>query len=460
MLSHRATHVRRFTLLAVPLLVAASLTVVIASTTPASGQSGGASTSTLPNAGVLRLHLGATDEFRFQVPAPSPAGQYVDTTPPTTQSVGISSGCRLSLGAGGLAELTASGGSVGFVGDAIGVRGPGEGNGQPCGRIDGSQLLAMRLMMPGKAIDFAEIDIEGKFDAKLEVNGYFIDADDSCSSPPATTLMKSETYDLTTGSDSGPDSGDGDNYRLRFPENVEDKGNLVAVNTAVNCLTFEVVTGGVSLEGGSDGTEPCDTNDGCIEPSLGQTIDDTATLNTFTSDSLFHLIEADGVLACGGFADLTEAGITSHVERLDNIGGGCGAAIPYDQASSTETTVCNPDPEGQADQCTFFRKDLLGQQAQFYWTVTWAAADETYMPHDTQFDFGDGRGYVDAQFCLADGTNGDPDGFPDLPPSAGAPATGPFDPYCVLETHSVLQGDGRVVVTERYYGQLDPGSRR
>lgn len=462
MLTKRATKLGTFG--PVLLAVAGLLVVAVLQATPASSDSGGASTGGLPDAGVLRLKLGATDEFRFQVPAVSPSGHYIDTSPATTQSVGVSAGCRLSLGAGNLAELTSNVGTVGFVGDAIGVRGPGEGGGQPCGRVDApSQLLAMRLGsgLSGKAIDFAEIDIEGKFNAVLQVKGYFLGAGETCSSPPDEKLMKSEQYDLTAGSDSGPDSGDLDNYRLRFPKNVEDAdGNLVAVNTAVNCLTFNAISGGVSLEGGSDGTDACDALDGCIEPSLGDTIDDTtAGASTFTTDSLFHLIETDGVLACGGTATLTEAGITSFVERqTTNADGNPCTPIPYDQSSSTVTGVCNPEGGSSFSQCTFFRKDLFGQVPQFFWTVTWNPAADTYQPHNTQFDFSDGRGFVDAQLCLAD-TNGD--GFPELPPSAPPAPPGSFDPWCVVETHSTLDIDtGLLSTTERYFGIGDPGSRK
>jgi hypothetical protein len=448
---------RRF----VPLIVlGATVAIIVGTLTPASAQSSGASTSTIHEAGVLRLRLGAQDHFRFQVPAPSPPGHYIDTTPlPTTQSLTIQSGCRLAA-TSGLAELSASGGQgqVGFFGDSLGVReGP---SGQPCGQIDSpNQLLALKLGtgLAGKAIDFAEIDIEGKFNAKLEVNGYSIDAADSCSSPAPTQLVASEMYDLTIGSDSGPDSGDGDNYRLRFPKLAEDEaGNPVAVKTAANCITFKATAGAVSLEGGSDGTQPCDTADGCIEPSLGQTIDDTAAgAPTFTTDSLFHLIEADGVLDCGDDpVSQTNGGITTTVARLDNVGGAPCTPVPYNLDSSQGPEGCDPDDEGFL-QCIFLQKDLDEQQAQFFWKVEWAPEEGSYMEEPTQFDFGTGT-FVPLQLCgeSTGPVENPPAGFPTFYPTPSS------DPWCAVNTQTELQPDGQVVVTEIFFGVADPTGRR
>jgi hypothetical protein len=427
-------------------------------TTGASGETGG-STSTLHNAGVLRLHLGAQDNFSFQVPAPSPPGHYIPTVPPTTQSVAVSSGCKLPT-TGSLAAFSVepSSASPGFFADSIGVRVNSEGNGQPCGRIDSpSQVLAMKLGpgLSGKMIDFAEIDIEGKFDAVLDIYGYSVTG--AC--PPSNHDPEFDDagahghYDMTLGgSDSGPDSADGDNYRLRFPE---------AGMTAVNCLVFKPSAGGTSLEGGSDGTGPCDASDGCIEPSLGQTIDDTsAGAATFTTDSLFHLIEADGVLDCGDAVEQTNNGITTTVARLANAGGGTCTPIPYNQDSSQDTEACNPDdPDGAFLQCIFLQKDIDEQQAQFFWKVVWAPEDGSYMEEPTQFDFGDGNGFVALQLC---GPSTGPV-VPPFPPELGFPTFYPSpstDPWCVVNTQTNLQSNGQVVVTEIFFGQFDPTGRR
>jgi hypothetical protein len=417
----------------------------------------------LQDGGVLRLHLGASDYFAFQVPAASPAGHYVDPSPQAHQTLTAANNCKVTLGAGNLATLGASGGTVGDFADSLGVKSTSEGNGQSCGRMDTlTQILGLGLgsasTMSDKLIDFAEIDIEGKFNANLQIKGYAVDGG-ACPPSNDTNLVKTENYNLTAGSDSGPDSGDGDNYRLRFPKfGLDGSGNAsVPTFTAVDCLTFKATSGGTSLEGGSDGTKAI-----CLDPlehcttSLGQTIDDTtAGAATNTSDSLFHLIEADGVLTCtdNGSNGVTQGGDgtpETTLERFDNVSGPC-VPIPYDQDSSvSDGGSCNPADPTFA-QCIFFFKDLLGQQAQFVWTVTWEPEPGTYQESATQFDFG--AGFHDISLCDPD--NGDTDTLPQLSGD---------DPFCVFDTHTVLVGGDpgapMVQVTEKYYGVNDPGGAR
>jgi hypothetical protein len=256
------------------------------------------------------------------------------------------------------------------------------------------------------------------------------------------------------GSDSGPDSGDGDNYRLRFPK---------VGTTAVNCLVFKAVTGSSSLEGGADGTGACDALDGCVEPSLGQSIDDNPNanppINTTTSDSLFHLVEADGALDCddNGTNGVTQGGDgtpKTTIERFDNVDGSTCTPIPFLQDSSVSngTDNCQPSDPTFA-QCILFQKDLLGQQAQFVWTVVWEPEPGQYQESATEFDFG--AGFNAVQLCNPD--DGDLDSLPELPDNG--------DPFCVFDTHTVLDGAGPggepfVVVTEKYYGVNDPGGAR
>ena len=104
------------------------------------------------------------------------------------------------------------------------------------------ERLSAGAVPPRKAIDYAEIDLEGKFGVTVKVDGYFVRSN-------GPVLMKSETY-ATSGPDSGPDSADGDNFRIRYPK---------VGKTAVNRLVFSIIgtTGAASLEGGADGTAAC-----------------------------------------------------------------------------------------------------------------------------------------------------------------------------------------------------------
>ena len=405
---------------------------------PASGQTQG-QTGTLGNAGVLRLRLGAQDHLRFEPPTGSA----------TTQSLSVGSQCRLSPPSSSLAIFSATGSGnsyPGFNGDAIGVKGGGEGQGTPCGRIDPGQTLTMDLGsdLDGKLIDFAELDVELKGNATLLVAGYLVDES-------GATFMGDDEY-FSDGSDSGPDSGDLDNYRIRFPKDGS--------KTTVNRLVFSIGSvGGASLEGGSDGTGACDTQDSAAcNPGLGQTTDHDPNTQGIqpTTDSLFHLVRADGVLDCGQTAD-PQGGNgepLNSLVRLDNATGTPAECIPipYDLESDVIGT----------QQFTTLLKDLLGQDAQFEWTVTWAPEVGTYMEDETQFDFDLDGTFSKIQLCLPDGTVGPADGFPDLPVSLEDPPA--RDPWCVKFTSTTLitggPNNGKVVVTETYYGKGDPTGRR
>jgi hypothetical protein len=429
---------------------AIALFVLILPATVASGDTS-ASTSTL-DAGVLGLHLGAgaaDDYFGFH-PA-SASGEYGGSFT-KQQFIGAPTGCKLTtLSGDALMSVTAgqSSGSPfpGFVTNSIGIGAKNEGSGQPCGRIDPTQKLNLSIGsgLTGKFIDYAEIDLEGKFGANVLVKGYL-----------GSNFVEDEEY-LTSGPDSSPDSGDLDNFRIRFP---------ISGTTLVDRIEISLIgsPGGASLEGGSDGTNACDGVDannlpdenslGCADFSLGQDLG--------TKDTLFHLVEVDGFLDCGQTAPPQGGGTTplNILERLDNVDGAECAPIPFNLDSTTGTELCSTE-ETNFLQCVLLQKDLLGQDAQFYWTVTWAPEPGEYQESDTQFDFGNGP--QDLQLCLADAAG---DGFPDLPLTESiADPPDAVDPWCVVETSTVLQfdpvgGETFVVVTERYFGSGDPLGKR
>ena len=414
---------------------AITVLILVLPATVASGSA--ASTSTLVDGGVLRLALGTTDRLTFH--EPDGIGGY-ETSAAGTQSITNSSGCRLAPG-GDLVTFSPVpiNNSVGFVSDAIGVRGSSEGNGQPCGRIDApNQQLILDLGdgLAGKVIDYAEIDLELKFGATALVTG-FLDG---------TPVGLAEDYS-STGSDSGPDSADGDNYRIRFPQEG---------TTTVDRLVISISspTGGASLEGGADGTPACDGFDSpaCAgEGSLG------GPTNLNTTDTLFHLLEADGALDCTTNNVATQGGNgtpTNTLTRVENVGGATCTPIPYNLDSSIDQ--CEDVP---SYQCILLQKDLLGQNAQFFWHVAWVPEPGEYQEQDTQFNYG--FGYQDLQLCLAD--DGDLDAFPELPPkAANAPAGAPDpDPWCVVFTSTTLDpATGLVTVEEEYYGSGDPLGKR
>lgn len=420
----------------------AALVVVATLLTPGSAQGQSVSTSTLQDGGVLRLRTGAEDHFRFE----PTSGSAV----PQTWS---SPGCKVMPSSGSLVSLTSN--TVppssnnrtfpGFFGDAFGVGSNSEGNGQPCGRIDQGQELTLRLngsQLSGRIGDYAELDIEAKFGATIVVE-LWLDAGST------STMTGSRSVPTGTTSDSGPDSGDLDNFRIRVPKNGTALFNRVVMRT-------DTPGASVSLEGGADGTPACnagtDPGSDCETFSLGETIDDTSTVDTSTTDSLFHLVEVDGFLDCGDppTDPVGDPGNPiSILERLSNVGDPDNSdcvPIPYNLDSSTSAAICDDlsDP-----QCILLQKDLLGQAAQFYWTVTWVPEPGQYQETETQFDFG--AGFQDLQLCLQDSPD-DPDLLPELPPGV---------PWCVMSTSSVFDPvSGKTTVTEKYFGSLDPTGRR
>ena len=217
-----------------------------------------------PDGGVVRLHLGASDYFRFD--APDGSGGYVAGTaaPITVSNCVVTTSGVMTLGA-----IPATG-KVGLVADGIGTQTKGEGKGQPCGRADGpAEGLVVKLgsELTGKKIDFAELDVEGKFNVLVRANLY-LDG----------VQVGTATQGFGTRSDSGPDSGDGDNERWRLA--AEGGSVFDEIRFSVDPTT---PTGAFSLEGGADGTVP-------VPGGLGTAL--------ATTDSLFHLTEGFGTLDC------------------------------------------------------------------------------------------------------------------------------------------------------------------
>ena len=143
---------------------------ILAISPGASGQDPPSLSDSLADVGVVRLHLGAQDYVRFD--AANGTGGYTPGTPaPITASK-----CVATVAPGPLAFTTAPSGSrLGLVADGLGVKVNAEGNGQSCGRVDGTaQTLSLALAgsLADREIDFAELDIEGKFNAQVRAELY------------------------------------------------------------------------------------------------------------------------------------------------------------------------------------------------------------------------------------------------------------------------------------------------
>src|SRR4029453_7132680 len=335
------------------LLSVSALVALPGSTSPV--QTPDVTTSSLPDGGVVRLHLGPSDFFRFD--APDGSGGY---TPGTPAPISVARWAASTSGVMAIQAGPASG-RLGLVAEGLGVRVGGEGQGQPCGQVNGTgQSLSLTLSGPlaGTFMDRAELDIEGKFDATVRGELYL-----------GSALVGVETLDTGALSDSGPDSGTDDNYRWVIP--APDAAPVLFDRLLLRGDP-STPNGGFSLAGGAEGTAPA-------PGGLGETLG--------TSDSLFHLVGADGVLDCGDQASTGGAGNPSPtVDRPRNRQANPDDCEPIVYALDSGV-------EGET-QFVFLGKDL-GTQAQlrpaFKWTIGWLPETATYpVVRTTRIDTGSG----------------------------------------------------------------------
>ena len=290
---------------------------------------------------MVQLHLGSDGEYvKFQ--PPSSSGQ------PPTQQVITSKKCVATLPS--LLKITPQpappAGAVGLFDHGIGVSTSGEGGGTPCGRVDGpSQALTLSLGGPlaGNLISFAELDIEGKFNVTVLAQAF-----------QGTTPVGSVQLKTGTNSDSGPDSGDGDNYRWRIEPSVP-------FDTLVLSVDQSTPNGAFSLEGGADGTAP--------DP-LGTALK--------TNDSLFQLADFTGVLDCG--------------QTAPTVG---GSGTPAATLARGQNTSCQKIPyllrtEDNGGLQSVLLQKVLGNQAtaNFTMTIVWDPELASNPLKATKIDYG------------------------------------------------------------------------
>ena len=353
--------------------------------------------------GVLRLHMGGSSDY-FRYDAKSGATYVPGTAEPlTASSCAVVSPLPTSMTITPTPNGGSSKGGVGLVVHSIGVTVKGEGNGTPCGQVNGvSQALDLKLagQLAGLKMDYAELDVEGKFGvtvkAQLYLNG---------------TLVRTELLP-TGGPDSGPDSADGDNFRWRLPSTT----SLVFFDEIKLSVDASTPTGAFSLEGGSDGTLP---QPGGLGASLG------------TSDSLFHITNGDGVLQCGGSASENGTGGAPSITVTLQSGTGC-QDVPFLLTVSNDNGL----------QAASFQK--VGGTNNVYYpvTITWPVEASNYPIPPTQIKYGDGPLHP---LVWCDGTPAAP-----IQPSAD-------EPWCLVDHHTTLAGTDQMQVTEVLYGKGDPG---
>ena len=350
--------------------------------------SGGVVYSCTADQGLLRLHLGTSDYFRFEPVAGAATNQAINT-----------SGCNATLATSPrLVTLTSgpSGSTVGQRRDSLGVQ-FNEGNGEPCAQVNNTGTNGQSLILSlgsaaavdGALVDWAEIDFERKYDGVVRAE--FFDG-----GPQGTSVGQLLLGCSATLSDCGPDSGDGDNFRLDTKNPPGGQPSPGPFDTIVLRPDASGASNGAfSLEGGADGTTP---------GPVGSTL----ALNR--SDSLFHvitheLITYDGTLDCEDTVTVDvpsnpgSPSTSSSVARMQNKEGDC-ALVPYTLDAGFDSAA--------GRQTVDFVVGLTGQPtAQFEWILEWDPEPATYpIANTTTVDFGDGPDPL--QWC---GGTYDPDGL-------------------------------------------------
>jgi len=353
------------------------------------------SATAIEGGGVLQLHVGNDGQYvKFQPPSGT-------SQQPSQQAITVKK-CVATMPS--LLKVTPQpappAGAVGFFDTGFGVSVAGEGNGTPCGRVDGlSQALMISLggSLAGKLVSFAELDIEGKFNVTVLAQGY-----------QGNLLVGSDQLKTGTSSDSGPDSADGDNYRWRIEL-------AKPFDTLVLSVDPSTANGAFSLEGGADGTDP-----GPLGTALG------------TKDSLFQLSDFTGVLDCNQTAPTVGGSGTpaATLARGQNVS--C-QKIPYALRTSVDGGV----------QSVLLDK-VLGTQvgANFTLTIVWTPEQASNPLPATKIDYDGPAGTPPQAVFWCGGTT-------------AAPVSVSGQAWCLTSQQASLVG-GKVQLTERYFGFGDP----
>lgn len=228
-----------------------------------------------------------------------------------------------------LLELDAFGGELGHVSDSFGVRSSGDGNGEPCARVEASdgEAISVKLgtAMFGYLMTAVDVDLELKGNAVVYVEYLY-----------QGSIVDDHTFDPESPSDDGPDSGDLDNWRY-FHRPTDGEAPVL-----FDEVKFTPTNGTLSLEGGSDGTDP-----GSLDPG--------------NNWSQFEVVPTyDGDINCGDTETISEEGIaTSGDVTMHSENDGDGWAI------SPEICVLKPYNAWVEDDALAFVPELDGYTARY-----------------------------------------------------------------------------------------------
>jgi hypothetical protein len=333
------------------------------------------------------------------------------------QHLGVSTGCTMSTSGASVMKISASSASPskspvpGLKDHRLGVGQKGEGTGEPCTRInkDLGQALTFTLDLgPNMAIDYAEIDINFKYNGEAGWR-IFYQGDQVA----AGTLA-------CTGSDCGPDSGADDNKRLILGNFDTTPGRTLFDRIELTATTPP--NGAISVEGGQDPDER-----GPLGMSLG------------TFDTVFRVVEVfDGELDCGdGFTE-SESGVVGSFFRLDNFGGATCSPKPYNAEASAE------------DGTVYFAPSGSEQDARYRGTLTFGERAATNpITNRLEYDPEDDGSFKVVPWCDSVTYDGEPPVVIDAEVPDG-------DTWCITGESTVVASPGYVTTTWSVFGYGDP----
>ena len=382
--------------------------------------------------GVLHLQMDSGgDRFLF-VPSDGgdPTEQLLTTTTPTS--------CKLTETAdASLVQLVGSGSQTGkkpFAGlkdHRLGVGQNGEGNGEPCARINGDlgQALTLGLQAAdqGQSIDYAEIDLGFKFSGSATIQLY----------RSGNKVGADIPVPCSGASDCGPDSGSSDNERvILYLDPLDNPGSghwqAFKIDGVFDTIVIKPSTTAsssvVSLEGGSNGSPP---------GPLGVELE--------TDDTLFRVVNAfDGVLDCAENEILIEGeDATFSVTRGFDTNGGCKG--PTDGLLFTFDAGTDGD-ELFVDFITEPVDENADTVAQFLEVITWQfdsppdvdAGDDQHRTLSYDDHVGDPKRTM--PWCLTDPR----DEAGNLPVGTVSDPVDPFDYVPLGHTSCLIESNSRV----------------
>lgn len=434
---------RAFRSKSIALTIAAVMLATLIPTAFAQEEPPGPNGPVTGNESVLFLTRGADDLFHWEGASENIRVRKNDCT-------------AITFSGADLVTVEAIGGALGDVKDGFGVLSASEGSGEPCGRIDApDQSVAVELsgLLSDYAMSRVDLDLELKFDATATLT-FHLDGspltfdsvrrvDGGVAHPVDGGVV---TIDPDSdSSDNGPDSKDGDNYRVYAePLDCDVEAGLPCNPVLFDRIEISATQGSVSLEGGADLASST-----LSATSIGQIYEpgvDDVDIDTKKVSSQFGIVGTyDGTLECGDTVRIGNGTSEAQGTFTRLVYGDCATKF-YDLVTSADTIDFAP------------ASGSVARYSALLTSIPYTSANP--VPQKLEYD-PDGDGplvYKDMQWCLTEPADW---AAVSDPPTTVLPSG---ETWCIIDAATVLvPGDGidpdRIQTTWTVIGQGDPGFR-